>query len=88
MAATWEGNLPGMRRHIIGSQCVTQTNMLAPLDDGNEDCSFTEPADGQLAPAVNVQLLYQTIKSQGRGFPRLACWSDIQESNSLWGRIW
>lgn len=77
-----------MRRHIIGSQCVTQINMLAPLDDGNEDCSFTEPADGQLAPAVNVQLLYQTIKSQGRGFPRLACWSDIQESNSLWGRIW
>jgi|MDTC01.1.fsa_nt_gb hypothetical protein len=77
-----------MRRHIIGSQRVTQTNVVIPLDDGNKHRCFTEPADGQLAPAVNVQLLYQTIKSQGRGFPRLACWSDIQESNSLWGRIW
>ena len=77
-----------MRRHIVGSQCVTQTNMVVPLDDGNKHRSFTEPADGQPPAAVSPQSLYQIIKVQGRGFPSLTCWSAIQASNSAWGRIW
>ena len=62
--------------------------MVVPLDDGNEHRSVTEPADSQSATAVSLQSLYQIIKIQGRGFPRLACWSAIQASNSLCGRIW